>query len=289
MAYGFDLEPTLHAQLRAPVPLSALAWVERALGVRVLDEAPLEGGASAAVHRLTVSEADDVVLQRFVLDWVRDEPWIPANEVRVLNLLTESPLPTPRVLACDLEGAQAGCPTVVMTALPGAVVWRPDDVDAWLDGLVNVACTVHAVPAAPGLLDWAPYEPLNCPPSWSRSPGAWVSALDCYHGPQPTGDRVFVHRDFHPGNVLWVDGRVGGVVDWVSACIGPPEADIAHCRLNLARSHGQSVADDFLTRWLNATGRPSYDPYFDLVTAVSMADEPDPALDDFVITAARRR
>ena len=50
---------------------------------------------------------------------------------------------------------------------------------------------------------------------------------------------MFLHRDFHPGNLLWTDERITGVVDWVSACAGPPEEDIGHCRANLAIRHGQ--------------------------------------------------
>jgi aminoglycoside phosphotransferase (APT) family kinase protein len=241
------------------------------------------------VHRLKLSGVEDVVIQRFVLDWIREEPWLPANEVRVLKLLEEIDLPAPKVLAADLDGVETGCPTVLMSALPGRVVWRPMDIDVWLNKLVDIALAIHAVPVRPELLSWAPYAPENAPPSWTRHPEAWAQAVDAFHRPQPAADRVFLHRDFHPGNVLWVEGRVTGIVDWVSSCVGPPEEDIAHCRINLARSHGQRVADDFLARWLAATGRTSYDPYFDLVTAVSMATKADRALDDFVLAAARRQ
>jgi len=98
-----------------------------------------------------------------------------------------------------------------------------------------------------------------------------------------------VHRDFHPGNLLWDNDRVSGVVDWVASCVGPPEEDVAHCRVNLARQHGQPTADRFLDLWLHATGRTDYDPYWDLVDAVSMGGgAPNPELDAFVAAAAAR-
>ncbi len=60
---------------------------------------------------------------------------------------------------------------------------------------------------------------------------------------RPTGPDAFIHRDFHPANLLWVDGRLTGVVDWVNACVGPAGVDTAHCRVNLAILWGAEAAD----------------------------------------------
>jgi aminoglycoside phosphotransferase (APT) family kinase protein len=101
---------------------------------------------------------------------------------------------------------------------------------------------------------------------------------------------VFLHRDYHPGNVLWSGGEISGIVDWVSGCIGPPEVDVAHCRANLAVLAGDpEAADRFLELWQSVTGCRDYHPYWDLTTVVSVvSEEPDPALDAFVATAAAR-
>jgi aminoglycoside phosphotransferase (APT) family kinase protein len=85
------------------------------------------------------------------------------------------------------------------------------------------------------------------------------------------------------------DGRITGVVDWVSSCVGPSEEDVSHCRVNLVQHHGQAQADRFLAYWQEVTGRRDYHPYWDLTNALSMAsEEPDPALDEFVAAAAAR-
>jgi aminoglycoside phosphotransferase (APT) family kinase protein len=55
---------------------------------------------------------------------------------------------------------------------------------------------------------------------------AWLCGIAALDGPVPSDERVFIHRDFHPGNVLWRDGEVTGVVDWVNASIGSPWADV---------------------------------------------------------------
>ena len=72
-----------------------------------------------------------------------------------------------------------------------------------------------------------------------------------------------MHRDFHPGNVLWLRGTVTGVVDWANACVGPSGIDVATCRWNLQVWAGEKAATSFLTAYEELTGRP-HDPYWDV-------------------------
>jgi aminoglycoside phosphotransferase (APT) family kinase protein len=44
----------------------------------------------------------------------------------------------------------------------------------------------------------------------------------------------FIHRDFQLFNLLWLRGRLAGVVDWTRSCTGPADFDTEHGRLNLA-------------------------------------------------------
>lgn len=291
LPHGFGLAADLHRRLRGRPAEKALKWVEATLRTSVVNVEALEGGNSSSVHRLTMSgPPSPVVLRRYVLEWTADEPEIPFNEALALGLLDAMDLPAPRLLAADPDGTATGLPTTLMTAVPGSVVWEPDDLESWLHGLVDMVVAIHAQPVSPALSNWSPYAPESAPPPWSRHPEAWEKAVAAYHGPRPALDRVFLHRDYHPGNILWTGDRITGVIDWVSACAGPPEEDIAHCRANLATHHDMATADRFLSLWLSATGRPAYDPYFDLVTAVSMAgDDPLPGLDTFVAAAAELR
>ena len=296
--YGHDLEPDLHRQLRGRVPDSALAWVAEAVGARVLDQRALAGGTSSAVHLITTAAApprDRVVLRRYVLDWVVEEPEIPGNEALALRLLAEragdaDPVPAPTLLASDPDGSVVGVPATVMTAAPGEVEWEPPDRTGWLRALAEMAARIHRLPLSDELGDWAPYAPGSTePPPWSRHPQAWLTAYELWAGPRPPSKRVFLHRDYHPGNVLWADDVISGVVDWVSACAGPPEEDIGHCRANLAIRHGQDWADEFLALWQELTGTRDYHPYWDLTNVVSFdLNQVDARLDAFVAAAAAR-
>jgi len=290
LPHGFGLDSDLHRLLRSRPAAGALRWVETSLGTCVFDVEALEGGNSSAVHRLTMDgPPSPVILRCYVRDWVRDEPEIPFNEALALSLRAGHPeIPAPRLLASDPAGTVGGVPMTLMTAVSGAVVWNPSDLDGWLRGLADLAERIHRLPVSPSLSDWRPYRPEDVPPPWTRYPRAWETALAAYHGPRPAADRVFLHRDFHPGNVLWTGGEITGVVDWTATCAGPPEEDIAHCRANLARHHDLATADRFLRMWLAAAGRTAYDPYYDLVTVVSMVspEVPDDGIDRFVAAAA---
>ena len=49
---------------------------------------------------------------------------------------------------------------------------------------------------------------------------------------------VLLHGDFWPGNILWRDGQIVGVIDWEDAALGDPLADIANSRLELLWAFG---------------------------------------------------
>jgi len=76
----------------------------------------------------------------------------------------------------------------------------------------------------------------------------------------PTGRSADDQRS--PGNVLWSRGWVSGIVDWVNASLGAPEAEAGHCRANLAGHFDQTVADRFLARYQALTGRAGHHPYW---------------------------
>ena len=100
--------------------------------------------------------------------------------------------------------------------------------------------------------------------------------IDIALGPEPAYRACFLHRDYHPVNLLFQDGRISGVVDWVNACVGPAGVDVAHCRGNLVTMYGVAVADRFLDYYQALAGDTfRYDPYWDIASLVDgLPDEP---------------
>jgi aminoglycoside phosphotransferase (APT) family kinase protein len=173
-----------------------------------------------------------------------------------------------------------------MTRLAGAVEWRPRDPERFLRALAGVLPRVHAVrvagPAAAAIPEYAPYGlRLTAPPSWTRRPEVWQRAMAAFgrYAPAPEAPRdgVLIHRDYHPGNVLWTAGAVTGVVDWVNASRGSPDADVGHCRMNLAGTLGPEAADRFLALHRTAGGRGDYHPFWDIAAALGGFDDTDVA------------
>jgi hypothetical protein len=69
-------------------------------------------------------------------------------------------------------------------------------------------------------------------------------------------ERGLCHGDFHPGNVLFGQLGVTGVVDWVSARWGPVLSDLARCRCALAIWPGGDAPDQLLEQYVAVTSRP---------------------------------
>jgi aminoglycoside phosphotransferase (APT) family kinase protein len=209
--YGFCDDETTRRLLRSPPPGPALAWAEAALGGKVISAVALRGGLSSAVHALTVAPTRgrtyQVVLRRYVRPELNEEePDIAPREARVLEFARLVDVPTPDLIAADLTGS---VPAILMSFLPGQVEWSPPDIDRWLTGLASLLPAIHAAPLpAPGLIrPFAPYNQASyAPPDWARRPRVWQRALEIFHGPAPDEPSVFIHRDFHPGNVLWEGG-----------------------------------------------------------------------------------
>jgi aminoglycoside phosphotransferase (APT) family kinase protein len=302
--HGFDLSAADELLLRGPVPERALRWAAAAVGAgaRVRASEALAGGTSSAVHGISVQAGDglvhELVLRRFVReDWLAEEPDVAAREAVALRLVADRGLPTPRLVAVDVDGGAVGVPAVLMTRLAGRIVWGPPHPSRFLRGLAEPLPIIHATPLSAGtaLPAYRPYPlKMRRPPVWASRPMIWLRAIELLDGPQPSEERVLIHRDYHPGNVLWDDRGVSGVVDWVNASVGCPWADVGHCRANLASELGVAAVESFLALYRAVSRRTdAYHPYWDIAAILGGMDEdvddaPSPADERFLAAAVAR-
>ncbi|KEO84944.1 phosphotransferase family protein [Tumebacillus flagellatus] len=239
---------------------------------------PLKGGISATLHRLDLlvdGEVQPVVVREFtLLEWLREQPDLAEHEAESLKRAERVGVATPRLIAYTEERE---VPAILMTKLPGEVVLEPQELDVWLRQLAETLVAIHRVPADG--FKWT-YRSYNDPmqlqiPDWSEQKDLWRQALALVQGPRPETRECFIHRDYHPTNVLWQNGEVSGVVDWVNACRGPAGIDAGHCRLNLALLKGVEAADYFLDEYVRLAGDAfTYDPYWDLLAAIEFLPGP---------------
>jgi aminoglycoside phosphotransferase (APT) family kinase protein len=202
----------------------------------------------------------------------KEEPDLAQREAAALEVAAQTDVATLDLVAVDPAGDVAGVPALLMTWLPGNVVWDPKAPMRWLARLSDVLPSIHQADAsAPGLGRYFNYAQDDyTPPPWSSNPTLWERAVEIFHGPILEDIRCFVHRDYHPGNVLWRRGQVTGVVDWQSACVGPPSIDIAHCRANLL-GYAPELADAYTDMTEESTGRP-FHPWADIASLIGMLD-----------------
>lgn len=237
----------------------------------------LHGGMSSLVHSiaLQVKGVDTkVVLRQFDnAEWLRQEPDLPLHESESLRWAAQTDVQTPRILAFDKTGSECGIPAVLMSQLAGAVVLQPPDLNQWIDGLAEALAQIHTVAADHFPWTYFTYNDISSlqAPSWSSYPESWHKVITLVKGPRPAVKPCFIHRDYHPTNVLWSGNKVSGVVDWVNACQGPAGIDIGHCRLNLAQLYDVAAADAFLTAYEKYAGSTfQYEPFWDLLSLIEV-------------------
>ena len=195
-----------------------------------------------------------------------DEPHAPRREVDALRFAFSRGLPVPEVVAADVTGAQVGdgIPVLLMSFLPGRAVARARPREARRGRGGDPRHRSRRLGLGHEYFPWyQSYEPV--PPAASTWPALWNTAIDLWHNAMPAYEPTFIHRDFHPGNVLWLRGIASGVVDWPNGCRGPWGCDIAHCRQNLVWLSGREAADEFLAAYEALTGR-TYDYFWELAS-----------------------
>ncbi|MFG1953873.1 aminoglycoside phosphotransferase family protein [Micromonospora sp. NPDC048830] len=127
---------------------------------------------------------------------------------------------------------------------------------------------------------WTSPERVS-PPEDTDQPELWQRAVNVIRREPPEYRACFLHRDFHPGNVLFTgdgDGlRISGVVDWVETSWGPADLDVAHCSTALALLHGVSAGMHFADRYVAAGGTLAEDRaahlYWRLLDALAFAPD----------------
>ena len=250
--------------------------------------------ASHTNHRLHVEASAgselDLLLRRYTdAERVGPDPWYsPADEVAALRALERADLPVPRLVAEDVHPDSCDVPTILLTWLPGEPPDAPGDMDVFVHGLAEPLPAIHAIDAPLTMRTYEPYfvsDGIDVrdlrPPAWAFDVNTWERAFEMVAQGPPAVHERFIHRDYHHGNTLWQRGRLTGVVDWTTGCVGPQGIDLAQASINLAWEYDLEAADAFLRAWRSLGPGVDVDPYWDVLDAVEwLGDgEPDPDVD----------
>jgi aminoglycoside phosphotransferase (APT) family kinase protein len=265
-------------------PDTVLGWVRDVVGGRIISIRSM-GAGSTTMHAIDAGDPPRrMVVRRFHdMGRLRTDPWyVPANEAAVLELLDDTEVPAPRLLAADSYGRICDVPALLTTRVPGRPPARPWEMDAFLTAMTQALARVHEVFLETDLPAYAPYYDRAVygdrrPPEWSGSPELWERVFEAVSGPAPETATGFIHRDFHPGQTVWSGDRLTGIVDWTTGCRGPYGIDLARMRINLAIDYGVEVAGRFQAIYRETTGQDARHPYWDLTDAADVVlDMPVP-------------
>ncbi len=225
--------------------------------------------------------------ERLVMRWADPARWgllgreHVRREILACQVLVESGLPVPVLIASDLEGSSAGGPANLLTWRPGYSRLDPLSPSA-VEALAHAAVAIHqqAVPRRDRPPTFA-FRGVDDPqvPDWTTRPDLWRRAIEVFDAGLPAAPHGLLHRDFHLGNTLWENDQVTGLIDWAETSWGPPDVDVAHMCSDFAMMHAPADADHFRTAYLSAGGRLDPDP--DATRFWTIADVlgflPDPA------------
>ncbi len=206
-------------------------------------------------------------------------PQVVTREFELMRLLEAAEIAAPRPIFLDANGEYLGVPAMVLSYLPGRPLFATKNLDAWTHGLAAALLRVHTV--TPDRFDLSglnvnlrdgmraeierrrymkPADPLV-----AETNNVLEAGLERIDFSAPT----LVHDDYWPGNKIWYRGRTAGIVDWTTAEVGDPRADVAECRMSLVFSHPVEVADLFSKAYERLAGQPLHDLwYFDLFRGV---------------------
>nr|WP_238355494.1 aminoglycoside phosphotransferase family protein [Kribbella sandramycini] len=207
------------------------------------------------MRRLVIGspEGGRSLVLRTVVGVEHAEEWLTA-EAGTMRLLTSTGVPAPELVAFDATGKYCEYPSLLMTHLPGRTVLGDEGLAERVPLLARQLVEINALRPAEPIRDFVTESTADSavvPPG--ADPSVWAAAIEVLRKP-PAYEGRFLHRDFQPGNVLFDDGRLTGVVDWAGTCWGPTDLDVAHCSTNLALLHGPEWGLRFADAYQEAGG-----------------------------------
>ncbi|MCX5232487.1 phosphotransferase [Streptomyces sp. NPDC006553] len=267
MGWG-DLAEGIGVDLGGQGGEATRSWVEKELSEaeRIEKVVRLRGGWTSEMRRLDLSGPDgrrSLVLRSFVKPFfVRHAEGLLTREASVLRLLGDTDVPAATLVAVDATAQYCDRPSLLMSLLPGTVRLDDQGADDRAELLARQLVRIHQLPVTArqrprAYQAWASPERVTLPAATER-PELWERAVDVIRRMPPAYEGRFLHRDFHPGNVLFTDAdgdlQIGGVVDWVETSWGPADLDVAHCSTALALLHGVPQGMRFADRYVAAGG-----------------------------------
>lgn len=245
----------------------------------------LKGGISAQVTALEIERPDGqtkkmIVRQHGEVD-LKHNPYIAADEFKLLRLLQSVGLATPTPYYLDQSGEIFSTPYIVIEYIEGKPEFALSHVPDLILQFATQLSRIHAVDCSRLAVSFLPTaekryaEMLRERPTHVDESSDERHIRDAFEAVWPLPQRntsVLLHGDYWPGNILWQDGQLVGIIDWEDAQLGDPLADVANSRLEILWAFGLDAMQSFTQQYQSMTVIDFTNlPYWDLCAALRPA------------------
>jgi aminoglycoside phosphotransferase (APT) family kinase protein len=249
---------------------------------RLVGARRLPGGVSAEVTLIEVErpdgEIEEMVLRRHGPVDLQQNPNVAEDEYRLLEITGRSGLVTPKPRFLDQKCDIFPTAYVVLEYLVGETEFEPVDVIDYVSQMARHLTYIHEIDCVQQDLTFLRDQTALYAQKFESGPGhrdgatreeKTRAALEAVWPLQSNNIPVLLHGDYWPGNVLWENGKLAGIIDWEDAQFGEPLADLANARLELLWAFGEDAMDSFTDAYKSvSTIEFTNLPYWDLCTSL---------------------
>ena len=254
-------------------------------GSRVLSITPAAAAFTNAVDLLDTVSSDGQ-RARFVVKRMTDEPdpERATADFHGLQIARRHGIPAPEPLLLDAAGELLGTPGIVSRFVRGRQIASPEDPAEWARDLADLLLRIHDVsPDAAerkGIYDGNELGLYFMTGDWPAkmaghplSDTIYGAIRDLRFGIRKVAP-VFLHMDYWPGNVLWINGQVSAVLDWDAAGYGDPALDVGYFRMNMYLRGIKEAAGIFLDHYEAGRGPVQNLGFWELASAARPLPDP---------------
>ena len=205
------------------------------------------------------------------------------NRMRlVVKRMTDDPAPEPVLL--DATGELLGVPGIVTTFVEGTQNANPSDPKSWARDIAELLLRIHDVsPDADERRHIYDGNELGLyflsgeyPERMAGHPlsDTIYDAIGELRGGLTSAIPAFLHMDFWPGNILWVDDRISAVLDWDAAAYGDRAIDVGNFRMEMHLRGIKEAAQPFLEYYEASSGPVRNLGFWELASAARPLPDP---------------
>ncbi len=183
-------------------------------------------------------------------------------------------VPVPQIFYVEPQSEAVPMPLFLLEFIEGAPVLSPEDKSSYVRAYAACLAKIHGVDLRDRRFSF-----LSAAKEEFQGEGSAVNvelrepeirhALAQWRGSAESGPKRLLHGDFWPGNIIWKEGSVSGVIDWEESGVGEPLQDLSVARLDLLWTLGVEAMKEFTDAYLSLTPLdPRALSYWDLVASL---------------------